>query len=102
MAWRGWGATSVATKLAPPLLPGANYQYPSVEEAFLAGAGVDAAQTKNVILSALSVAMFLWTAWVALAQYLSWRKGRIDLMTLQNNIVGSAVLTLLVLGITLA
>ena len=52
--------------------------------------------------AALSVAMFLWTAWVALAQYLSWRKGRIDLMTLQNNIVGSAVLTLLVLGITLA
>ena len=90
------------TGAAPPLLPGANYRYPSVEEAFLAGAGVDAAQTKNVILSALSVAMFLWTAWVALAQYLSWRKGRIDLMTLQNNIVGSAVLTLLVLGITLA
>ena len=87
---------------APPLLPNANYQHPSVEEAFLAGAGVDVARTKGAILSALSVAMFLWTAWVALAQYLSWRKGRTDLMTLQNNIVGSAVLTLLVLGITLA
>ena len=46
--------------------------------------------------------MFLWTAWVALAQYGSWRKGRIDLMTLQTNIIGSTVLTLLVLGLTLA
>ena len=86
---------------APPLLPAANYQYPSVEEAFLAGAGVDVGQSKDAILSALSVAMFLWSAWVALAQYLSWRKGRIDLMTLQNNIVSSTVLTLLVFVITL-
>ena len=90
------------TGAAPPLLPNVNYRYPSVGEAFLAGAGVNPAQTKDAILSALSVAMFLWTAWVALAQYLSWRKGRIDLMTLQDSIVGSAVLTLLVLGITLA
>ena len=86
---------------APPLLPAANYQYPSVEEAFLAGAGVDVGQSKDAILSALSVAMFLWSAWVALAQYLSWRKGRIDWMTLQNNIVSSTVLTLLVFVITL-
>ena len=95
-----YGATPSGA--APPLLPNVNYRYPSVGEAFLAGAGVNPAQTKEAILSALSVAMFLWTAWVALAQYLSWRKGRIDLMTLQDNIVGSAVLTLLVLGITLA
>jgi integrating conjugative element protein (TIGR03758 family) len=100
-----YGATpsgATPSGAAPPLLPNVNYRYPSVGEAFLAGAGVNPAQTKEAILSALSVAMFLWTAWVALAQYLSWRKGRIDLMTLQNNIVGSAVLTLLVLGITLA
>ena len=58
-------------------------------------------QSKDAILSALSVAMFLWSAWVALAQYLSWRKGRIDWMTLQNNIVSSTVLTLLVFVITL-
>ena len=87
---------------APPLLPSVNYLYPSAEEAFRAGAGVDVARSKDAILSALSVAMFLWTAWVALAQYGSWRKGRIDLMTLQSNIIGSAVLTLLVLGLTLA
>ena len=87
---------------APPLLPSANYQYPSAEDAFLAGAGVDMSQSKDLVLSALSVAMFLWTAWVALAQYGSWRKDRIDLMTLQTNLIGSTVLTLLVLSLTLA
>jgi integrating conjugative element protein (TIGR03758 family) len=87
---------------APPLLPSANYQYPSAEDAFLAGAGVDVSQSKDLVLSALSVVMFLWTASVALAQYGSWRQGRIDWMTLQTNIIGSTVLTLLVLGLTLA
>jgi integrating conjugative element protein (TIGR03758 family) len=93
---------SAPSGATPPLLPSANYLYPSAEEAFRAGAGVEVAQSKDAILSALSIAMFLWTAWVALAQYGSWRKGRIDLMTLQSNIIGSAVLTLLVLGLTLA
>jgi integrating conjugative element protein (TIGR03758 family) len=93
---------NIPSGAAPPLLPSANYQYPSAEEAFRAGAGVEVAQSKDLVLSALSVAMFLWTAWVALAQYGSWRQGRIDLMTLQTNVIGSTVLTLLVLGLTLA
>lgn len=93
---------NIPTGAAPPLVPSANYQYPSAEDAFLAGAGVGVGQSKEVVLSALSVAMFLWTAWVALAQYGSWRQGRIDLMTLQTNLIGSTVLTLLVLSLTLA
>jgi len=86
---------------APPLLPAANYQYPSPGEAFLAGAGVEEGQARELVLSAIAVAAFLWVAWVALAQYGSWRQGRIDLMTVQANLVGSAVLALLVLGLTL-
>lgn len=74
----------------------------SPADAFAAGAGVSMEELRVAILSALAVAMTLWTAWIAFGQYYLWRRGRGTLMDVQTNILKAAGLTLLVLFITLA
>jgi hypothetical protein len=86
---------------APPLLPSASRQPLSANDAFLGGSGVDFANVKHAVSEIVSIAMLLWTAWVTQAQYLSWRRGKVEWFAMQGNIVKSAALTMLVLAITL-
>lgn len=80
---------------APPWTP------VSAPAAFSAGAGVDMDTVHEAVRETVSVAALLWTAWVAQAQFFSWRRGRASLPTLEASVVGAAVLTALLLFITL-
>jgi integrating conjugative element protein (TIGR03758 family) len=74
----------------------------STGSAFSSGSGVTMAAVHDLVLGGLSVAMFLWTAWVTRAQFSSWRNGKVMLMQMQANIVSSLILLSFVLFITLA
>lgn len=86
---------------APPLSPSASRTPLSADEAFLTGAGVGFESFKQAVSEFICASMMLWTAWVSQAQYMSWRRGKIEAFAMQANIVKSAVLTALVLAITL-
>jgi integrating conjugative element protein (TIGR03758 family) len=74
----------------------------STSSAFASGSGVAMAAVNDLVLGGLSVAMFLWTAWVTRAQFSSWRNGKVMLMQMQANIVSSLILLSFVLFIALA
>lgn len=73
----------------------------SAEDAFFNGAGVDMSEVKTLVSNLVAAATLLWTAWVSQAQFFLWRRGRIQLMAMQTNILTATVLTLLVLFFTL-
>lgn len=73
----------------------------SAEDAFFNGAGVDMSEVKTLVSNLVAAATILWTAWVSQAQFFLWRRGRIQLVAMQTNILTATVLTLLVLFFTL-
>jgi integrating conjugative element protein (TIGR03758 family) len=70
-------------------------------EAFYRGAGLDFEDLGDFITRSIALALCLWTAWVAQAHYAGYRNGRLDLLTLQANVLKATLLTLLVLIYTL-
>ena len=63
--------------------------------AFTSGAGVTPANLTLAIASILAVLLFLWGAWIALAQLKLWREGNGTLYDLKWNIIRSASVILL-------
>jgi hypothetical protein len=90
------------TEPNPIVGDGTVWRAASPAEAFYAGAGVDMAEVREAVAEAAVLAAVLWAAWVAQAQFFSWRRGRIALMNMQTTLVTATVLTLIVLFFTLA
>jgi hypothetical protein len=90
------------TEPNPIVGDGTVWRAASPAEAFYAGAGVDMAEVRESVAEAVALAAVLWAAWVAQAQFFSWRRGRIALMRMQVSLVAATVLTLIVLFFTLA
>jgi len=81
--------------------PAAPWTPVSASAAFYAGAGVDMDTVREAVREAVCAAALLWAAWVAQAQFFSWRRGRTSLAALEASVIGVAVLTSLLLFITL-
>jgi len=69
--------------------------------AFQSGSGHSAAAVQGTALAFLGLFLFTWVAWVALFQFKGWRDGRLTGMDLQVNVLRSAVVMMVVLGIVL-